>query len=330
MQYYLFTVDEISWNEHISTGIAAINDPGHNISNRQGNAQRQSAMCELAGIKRGDLLFFYSQQKKQIMGLYEATSEAFYDTGRLVSNGFIDSKFPFRVEFKQKINFQNNLDMDEIWRIKDRGNFWSIQQQRGSTVGRHACISLVKKDGDQMLKMLYQKNPVLNRPIQINTSRHSNVSLPFDLQANGNKLHYEAVLQALLIKDIRNGKHKSIFGDYKYIVNFMPTSYQTEIDILLNNYTDNNEIIWYQILELKKESFTINELNMLMQYESWAINALANNNSRLVHSVGIANNFSNEVLEYINNRVVYGGKKIRLIEYAYNNTRSTITLRQIN
>ena len=69
---------------------------------------------------------------------------------------------------------------------------------------------------------------------------------------------------------------------------------------------------------------------MLMQYESWAINALANNNSRLVHSVGIANNFSNEVLEYINNRVVYGGKKIRLIEYAYNNTRSTITLRQIN
>ena len=330
MQYYLFTVDEKSWGEHVTTGIAAINDPGHNPSNRQGNAQRQSAMCELAGIKKGDLLFFYLQQKKRIMGLYEVTSKPFYDTGQLVSNGFIDNRFPFRVEFKQKINFKNDLDMDEIWHIKDKGNFWSIQQQRGSTVGRHACISLTKKDGDQMLKMLYQKNPILNKLIQINTPRHSNNDLPFDLRNNGNKLHYEAVLQALLIKDIRSGKHKDVFGDYKYIVNFMPTSYQTEIDILLNNYTDNNEIVWYQILELKKEKFTIKELNTLMQYEGWAINTLANGNTRLVHSIGIANSFSDEVLEYIKNRVVYGGKKIRLIKYIYNNTNNSIVLSQAN
>jgi len=57
----------------------------------------------------------------------------------------------------QKINFINTLDMDEVWRIKDKGNFWSIQQQRGDTVGRHACISLTKQDGDHLLKMLYQK-----------------------------------------------------------------------------------------------------------------------------------------------------------------------------
>ncbi|MCD4761744.1 EVE domain-containing protein [bacterium] len=330
MQYYLFTVDEKSWSEHRSTGIAAINDPGHNPLNRQGNAQRQAAMCELAGIKKGDLLFFYLQQKKQIMGLYEAKSKPFYDTGQLVKNGFIDNKFPFRIEFKQKVDFQNNLDMDEIWRLKDKGNFWSIQQQRGSTVGRHACISLMKKDGAQILKMLYQKNPVLNKPIQITIPKHNNANLPFDLRNSRNKLHYEAVLQALLIKNIRSGKHKNIFGKYKYVVNYMPTSYQTEIDILLNNYTDDNEIIWYQILELKKEKFTVTELNVLMKYEDWAINALANDNARLVHSVGIANSFSDEVLEYIKNRTIYGGKKIKLVKYTYNNTHNSINLREIN
>lgn len=330
MQYFLFTVDERSWNEHKTTGIAAINDPGHIPTNRQGNAQRQSAMCELVGIKEGDLLFFYLQQKKHIMGLYEATSKPFYDTNQLVGGGFIDNRFPFRVEFKQKINFQNNLDMEEIWRIKDKANFWSIQQQRGDVVGRHACMSLTKKDGDQILKMLYQKNPVLGNPVRIRISRHSNSDLPFDFRNQGNRLHYEAVLQAILIKDIRKGKHKNIFGDYKYVVNFMPTSYQTEIDILLTNYTDTNEVVWYQIVELKKDQFTKRELDTLMLYENWVINALADNNSRLVHSIGVANDFSDEVIEYIRNRMIYGGKKIRLVQYTYNNTRNSITLRQVN
>lgn len=93
------------------------------------------------------------------MGLYEVNSEPFFDTHKLISgkNCFIDKRFAIRTEFVQKINFINTLDMDEVWRIKDKGNFWSIQQQRGDTVGRHACISLTKQDGDHLLKMLYQK-----------------------------------------------------------------------------------------------------------------------------------------------------------------------------
>ncbi|MBM3250546.1 MAG: hypothetical protein FJZ09_06900, partial [Candidatus Omnitrophica bacterium] len=168
-QYFLFTVSDTSWKEHFATGIAAINNPGHDAENRQGNAQKQKALCELASIKNGDLLFFYLQQQKKVMGLYEATSCPFYDTSYLVSKGFINHKFPIRVAFKQKVNFSIPLDMDEVWGIKDRGYFWSLQQQRGDSVGRHACISLTKQDGDHLLRMLYEKNPIITSTAKIKT-----------------------------------------------------------------------------------------------------------------------------------------------------------------
>lgn len=131
MQYFLFTVNEQSWPEHFKTGIAAINDPSTDPNNRQGNAQKQKALCELASVNTGDILFFYFQQKKEIIGVYEASSKPFFDTNPLVNGGFINQKFPIRVAFKQKINFPINLDMDEVWHSKDKGSFWSIQQQRG-------------------------------------------------------------------------------------------------------------------------------------------------------------------------------------------------------
>jgi len=161
MQYFLFTVTNTSWKEHLSTGIAAINNPGHDPTNRQGNAQKQKALCELAGIKKGDILFFYLQQEKKVMGLYEAVSEPFLDTKPLIKKGFINKKFPIRVAFKQKVNFSIHLHMDEVWEIKDKGYFWSLQQQRGDTVGRLACVCLTKQDGEHLIRMFYEKNPVI-------------------------------------------------------------------------------------------------------------------------------------------------------------------------
>jgi len=89
----------------------------------------------------------------------------------------------------------------------------------------------------------------------------------------------------------------------------MPTSSQKEIDILLMKHNDLNEIVWYQVLELKQSTFSIDELDTLMNYESWVVNTLANNNERLVHSIGIAHDFNQDVIDYINNRQRYGGKK---------------------
>lgn len=318
-QYYLFTVNDKSWEEHISTGIVAINDPGRNPNNRQGNAQRQKALCEVASIKKGDLIFFYYQGTKKIKGLYEAYSTPFYDTSPLKNGGYINEKFPIRIEFKQKINFEEDLDMEDIWHSKDRGFFWSIQQQRGDSVGRHACITLTKEDGDHLTKMFYEKNTVLLNPIKISIKNHSKSNLPFDYKGSGTELHYEAVLQSILLQDLRAGKFKEILGEYDYIIPFFPTSSQKEIDILLFKH-QKDEVLWYEILELKQSKFTKTELDKLMRYEDWLIKSLSLN-PRNVHSVAIANQFDEEVKKYIRGRIQYGGKKIRLIRYEFDGTK---------
>lgn len=324
MQYFLFTVNEQSWHEHISTGIAAINDPSHDSSNPQGNAQKQKALCEVAHINIGDLLFFYYQKEKRIIGLFEAISNPFYDTTPLIVGGYIDYKFPIRVHFRQKINFENNLDMSEVWYSKDKGSFWSIQQQRGDSVGRHACISLTKKDGENLIKMFYEKNPIIAK--NINRRIHNNTNLPFDFRCTGSKLHYEAVLQGKLLQDFRIGSHTKIFGDYDYCVPFFPTSSQEEIDILLFKH-DRDNVVWYEILELKQSTFTIEELNKLMRYEEWVIQSLSLN-SRNVHAIAIAHDYDDDVKDHIRGRMKYGGKKIRLLKYSFNNVNQSLVLEE--
>ena len=328
MQYFLFTVNEQSWPEHFKTGIAAINDPSTDPNNIQGNAQKQKALCELASVNTGDILFFYFQQKKEIMGVYEASSKPFFDTNPLVNGGFINQKFPIRVAFKQKINFPINLGMAEVWHSKDKGSFWSIQQQRGDSVGRHACICLTKQDGGHLLKMFYEKNPVISKLVEIKIAEHKNEDLPLDYTHNETELHYEAVLQAILLRDLGDGKHKDILGDYDYFVPFFPTSSQKEIDILLFKHKA-NEVLWYEILELKQSCFSKEELNKVMGYEDWLINSLAVN-ARSVHSIGIANKHDQEVKEYVNKRTDYGGKKIRLVEYQFDNKNNTIILNEVS
>ncbi len=324
MQYFLFTVNEKSWDEHRKTGIAAINDPGYDKRNRQGIAQRQKALSEVSSIREGDLLFFYYQQKKKVMGLYEAISKPFFDKESLVKGGFIDYKYPIRVAFKQKVNFKVDIEMDDVWYSKDKALFWSIQQQRGDTVGRHACISLTKEDGDLLTKMFYEVNPIITEPDKINIQKHSYIDLPFDYRCKDTELHYEAALQGKLLQDLRDGKHKSILGDYDYCVNFFPTSSQREIDILLFKHGASG-VLWYEILELKQSRFTKEELDTLVGYEKWLTNSLAVD-ARSVHSIAIANDYDNEVNEFVKGRREYSGRNIRLIKYSFSSLNKTISL----
>lgn len=329
MQYFLFTVTKQSWKEHFSTGIAAINNPGHDKNNRQGNAKKQKALCELAGIKRRDLFFFYLQQEKKLMGLYEAVSDPFFDTKPLVKGGFINYKFPIRVAFKQKINFPIHLDMDEVWDIKDKGYFWSLQQQRGEAVGRHACITLTKQDGEILLRMFYEKNPIISNPIKVKNASHSNRKLTLDYRRdNETGLHYEAVLQATMLGDFKNGKHKEFFGNYDYFIPFFPTSSQLEIDILLLKH-DTKGVLWFEILELKPDEFTIDELNKLINYERWVTTSLANNNKRSVYSIAVAHEFSDEVKNFVKGRTQYDEKTIKLIEYSFNGKSKKLMFKDV-
>lgn len=331
MKYYFLTVTEDSWREHLLTGIAAINNPGHNPSNRQGNAQKQGALCEFIGIEIGDRLFFYVQGQKVIKGLYKAVSEPFFDVSNLVpSNSVIDRKFPIRIEFQQERHYEIDVTMDELWQLKDNGLFWSLQQQRGDAVGRHACLGLLKTDGECLLNMFSEKNPRSSALTPINVINHITTPLQFDIRSINGRIHYEKALQGLLLVNLKNDLHKNILGEYDYFVPFFPTSAQTEIDIMLTKHSGSGEVLWYTLIEIKSNQFTLKEIKTLVNYENWAIRALAGNNARKVHSICIAFDFNQDIINFVQNRSEFVNKSILLVKYFFDHQNNSISLTAIN
>jgi hypothetical protein len=326
-KYWIFVVDDYTWPEHQKASIAAINKPPT-------EAGRQSAIAEIIGVRPGDYIFFNIRVSEdhppQIIGLYEATTEPYYDPAPLFDGAKyigenLPYNLPYRVAFKQVINFPEPIDVDEIWRLKDRGLIWSIQQSRGDAVGVHACTCITKFEGELILKLLEANNPVKGTlktsppPPPLSQRQPLPINLSTDPKGN---LHYEHALKALILKGLAHGKFKEILGDYDDYVPNMPTGARKEIDILLLKYSETN-VIWYQILELKKDSFSMKEMERLIEYENWFRQTRALSPIQ-VHPVAIAYDFEN-VKNYVKRRTDYNKRRIRLLRYQYDSAYNEIT-----
>lgn len=334
-KYWIFTVNDQTWKEHVKAGIAAINDPYvTHPKNIKRNANRQAAISEIIGIRPGDIIFFNRMRSEQhppeLLGIYKAISKAYYDPSPLFPGAiYVNQNLPFRVQFDCLINFTKPLMMEEIWDLKEKGKIWTIQQTRGDAVGKHACYSITKLEGEIIDRLFKMKN-ILEEPIlQFQRPQVKFNPLPIDLSINNanGALNYEASLMFLLLNDFADGKHKDIFGKYDDFISYVPTGARKEIDILLLKY-NGKEILWYQIIEVKKDKFTIKELQTLITYEKWFINNRAETPLQ-VYTIGIASEFDDNVKKFVSNRANYIDRPIRLIQYKFNAQNNDLQLSEV-
>ena len=314
---FWFIVTPETWQEHQQVGIAAINDP-HFTPTRQSWAQRQGAIAEIAGIRPGDLFFFYIRYELNFIGVFEATTCPYFDPNPLFSQAtHVGANLPFRIGFKQTINYHNPVHSSDIWAARDEGLIWTIQQSRGDAVARHACYGLAKPEVRVIIRMFAERNIIAHPttppspPPPLSNMR----PLPIDLTAYQGRLHYEAALKALLLEDLADGYHKQLLGSYDDFLATALTSERMEMDVLLLKYNTNGDIVWFHVLELKQNSFTIRELQRLIDYEGWLIRIPAKGNKRAVYPTALAYEFDSEVRQFVRRRQDYGEKPIRLIAY---------------
>lgn len=314
----MFVVNEKSWAEHEASGIAAINDPKQkNHTAKNAEAMTQAAITEVAGIRRGDIVFFYVMATKKILGVYETTTTAFYDTNPLSSTArIINNNFPFRVGFRKIIDFPNPISIDDLWASKDEGKIWTIQQNRGDAVGVHACTNFSRKEGEAIVRMFKENNVNYKQVKMPNNIINGHRPLPISIDNNNGVFKFERSLQSFLLEDFADNKHQDLFGEYDNFLVNVPTSARKEIDILLLRH-DELGVVSYQILELQKERLDMEHINRLILYEQWIRRTREKGNPRNVYSVAIASDFKPEVVEYVKKRPQYNEKIIRLIRYSY-------------
>lgn len=333
--FKIFIVDEHTWPEHKQASIAAINDPQVTHPSQNSARQRQTTITEMAGIRPGDFLLFYVMGSQEINGLYEATTPSFFDSNDLLPGAnYVRSNLPFRVGFKQVIDFNKPLTMEEIWKAKEDRNIWSIQQSRGDRVGVRGNWSISKPEFELIINMLKEVNlsfknvsaqpPTISQmqPLPINDMQVRSPECQSDI------FNYEDAFISLLIEDLRNGNFQEIFGQFDDILVKAPTGSRKELDILLLKYDNQrNNIIWFQIIEVKKGLFGLDDALQLQGYYEWYTQEIKDGNHRNVHPVALAFSFDSEVIDYVKNRKKYNIKSPRLIEYRYPNR--TLSLRDV-
>lgn len=331
-RYRIFIVNDETWEEHNKVGIAAINDPlTTHPQNKNANAARQSAIAEISGICPGDVIFFNrmvsGKHPPEFLGLFEATSKPYFDSNPLFHGAkYVDKKLPFRVEFKSTHNFINPVNIEEIWALRDKGKIWTLQQSRGDAVGVHACVGITRPEAKLIERLLRVNNIVEGSQKSYQTALKRKLPLPIDFLTEGaGKLHYEAVLKTILLEDLADGKHKQTFGDYDDFIPYVPTGARKEIDVLLLKYNGYDEVLWYQILELKRDQFTMPELQKLIAYEKWIVRTRAENPLQ-VYPVAVASEFNEEVINFVNRRKDYKERPIRLIKYHFDSATKSIKL----
>ena len=324
----MFTVTETSWAEHVATWTAAINDPvAFAPEGRQSNAQRQAAIAEISGIRSGDRLFFYMQRDKQVLGGYEATTRPFFAASSLVPGGFIDYRFPFRVGFRKVRSYANPLHIDAIWASRDAGAIWTIQQSRGDVVGRHACTSLAKPEGDLLTRMLEELNP---RATDAGDGRVEPAGalapLPLDTRTSpAGRIHYENSMKAMVLDRLGEGAYRDVLGDYDDFLTGVPTSAGGELDLLLLKYDGTGGILWYEVVEMKADRFGPIELGQLLNYETWLTGSQAAGNPRCVHMVALAHRFESSITSYLEVRRELGQKPVTMVQYGFDGMELVLT-----
>jgi hypothetical protein len=193
---------------------------------RQANSNRQKAIAEIAGIRPGDRIFFRlgrSEHPTQIVGLFSATSEPYFDTDALFPGAqTVDQSLPLRVEFDCLKNYPNPVDIEHLWLSKERGSLWTIQQARGDVIGRHACVSITTEEADLITRLLEANNPIIAAPpdyaaqrVSVGLANINKKRLPIDLTESSQprnptpgRLHYEASLESILMEELCHGVHR--------------------------------------------------------------------------------------------------------------------------
>lgn len=102
-------------------------------------------------------------------------------------------------------------------------------------------------------------------------------------------------------------------------MSYVPTSFEREIDMLLifNHPKNPQQIIAYNIIELKKDRFDKSGLKQLLQYEDWFLRKKAHGDSSMLRTTAIAQKFDNEVISYLKKRKEYENKSVSLLKYEY-------------
>jgi hypothetical protein len=280
-------------------------------------------------IKPGDFVFFYVKNVG-VYGLWRATTQPFFDKHDIWGDKGQD--FPYRVCFEPTIRqFSKPISLSDILDLRDKGKLWTFDL---GTIGKKSHHPITTDEGKELIRLLLRNNPISQPTDLIPEPYTSNgVALPLSLNTDRKgQIKVEGYLNAWFMQQFSRGNLKDVVGEYHDFLNFVPTSFNTVMDIFLTHVTklDSVDILHkFTCIELKTGLSTEKDLNQIIKYENWLTRKLANGDNEMVQSILVAFDFQDKVLEYVRRRKVIEEKTVRLLKYRVTEKQDGITLLEV-
>jgi len=280
-------------------------------------------------IRPGDLIFFYVRNIG-IYGLWKAISMPFLDEHDIW--GREDQLYPYRICFEPAIReFRKPIALSDILDLRDKGRIWTFDL---GTFTKKSHQPITTEEGKELIRLLLRNNPIFYPPTQISKPYSTReVALPLKLETDRKgQIKIEGYLNAWFMRSFAQGKLKSLIGEYYDFLNYIPTSFNTVMDIFLTHVTtvDSVNILYkFTCIELKTGTCTEVNLNQIIKYENWLVRKLAGGDSEMVQSILVGFDFQDKVLEYVRKRRLIEEKSVRLLKYRVTPKQDDIILSEV-
>lgn len=314
MAVHIFAVSEENYKVCVERGLVAI--PEAKEGPRHDNIV-DGLLSRLCGIKEDDYVLMYVIKSKTLRGVWQVEGRPFYDETPV----WQDRTYPFRCRIRwSKYNFQNPLKLDDINDLRNTGKIWTWALERST--GSNAMFSISNGEFLTILTEFMKINPFSTqkgRILQPYPYREFNLTEQLHFQNGLPK--YEFTIMALLNAEFVKGSYTDIFGNYSDCLCYVPTNLGKEMDFLLmyDNPIATNQVVSYDIIEVKRDVFDEDALCQLVSYESWFLQKKVSGDSNMVRTTAIAKTYSDAVKQYVSQRTRIENKPVKLLQYSVDN-----------
>lgn len=327
MGYHIFVASQDTFKISIDRGVYG----GIHMSG-SGKAEQinSEVIASLMSIKSGDFVFFYVK-KVGFYGLWKITNKLLYDEEDIY--GVPEQKYPYRVCFTPAVReFDKPVALSDILDLRDKGKIWTFDL--GAFIKKNH-YPITTEEGKELIRLLLRNNPISippgNIPHLYSLTQTNPPPLSFECNKYGH-LRYEGYLSAWFSRSFAQGKLKELIGDYRDVLNYIPTSFNKVMDIFLTHVTtiDSVDILHkFTCIELKTGVVSEEDLNQIVKYENWLVRKLADGDSEMIQSILVGLDFDDKVIEYRRKRIAIEEKTVRLIKYKVNSQRNDLILEEI-
>jgi len=287
---------------------------------------RSEVIAGFKGVKKGDFVFFYVRGRG-LLSLWKTVSEPFYDETPVWESS--DYVFPYRVCIVPTLrHFPRPVVLSDIYDLRDRGRIWTFDL---GVIAKKSHYPITTEESKEFIRLLLRNNPIFEPAPQLSqpcAQGHRTIEISYDTTTAGH-LKYEGYLNAWLMNAFASGRLKDFLGEYRDFLNYVPTSFNTVMDIFLTHTTrvDDVDVLHkFTCIELKTGVCVNDDLEQIVKYENWLTRKLASGDSEMIQSILVAYDFRRGVLEYVRQRAAIEKKTVRLVQYRVNAAKDGLEL----